>query len=431
MESINDDCLRHIFKYLNLLEAKNVAETCKRLQHFVNDCIYPKSAKEIHIKLLAEADKIPPSSVDGIISLKDPFESFGYFVNQLSFVASKNAGYCENFYLEDIEQTLVLCPNLKSLSFADVDFIDVTKHVTPNLEEIRIIGSRVSEIMLDVLNRLSQLNSVTFIGLKNSAAGDLLKQNTALSSLTIDNVSSTEEDLMIFLNLNGRRLQSLKLMNFSEFPNFESIVTLIADKLPKLDNLSMVDNLSDILEHSLSKLPHLKFLKIHCNNNSVSALLRILSDRDTIEGLDISHFILDDNDKPEEKPLIFKQLRNLVCSVSTSPSLHAFLGLITKSRMPAIKLVIMPAYKSSMETILKFFESKKSLEKVRINLMENASAIPLLRGMIEILKAETNRPYLALYIPNHKIGTEEVSILNFKIKHKYCILSISKHSRGS
>lgn len=416
LESLNDDCLRYIFKHLNLLEAANVAATCTRLQNFAIDSIFPRSAKEIQLKLLSLSDGIPTSSV-GLLCLKDHFKSFGLCVKRLDIVASNNTNFGEIFILkDDIKKILVLCPNLETLTFDRVKFLcyDILKYVTPNLKEIKFIYSEIPKYWCDALK---QLNSATFIG--GYGGDDFLKQNTTISSLTF--AGYTEKDLELFFNLNGRSLTNLRLIHFRKYRNYELIATLIADKLPELQNLAIEDILSETLTNSLSKLPHLKSLTINCIQYNAIALLETLSDRDTIENLDITDFVIGDN----EKPLIFNQLRRLSCSNSSSPMLQAFLCLITKSHMPAIKFLDVNSFEIEVQYILKLFESKKSLETLAFHCVDDASAIPLLCGIIEILKADPNRPYLTLHIPSLKSGTKEVS----NTKHKYCVFSILKYSR--
>lgn len=395
LESINDDCLRYIFQHINIVEVVNVAETCTRLQKFATDCIYPKLAKEIEIRLLARADEYPSWSVDGLFNLKSYFEKIGNFVERLSLVASNNSNYNEFFTMFDFEKILILCPNLHTLCFERVEFdsANILKYATSNLKEIKFIGCS---------------------GINWSKSLEALSQN--ISSFAIDYHSVAEEDFTKFLDLHGT-LQQLRLVEFSKFPDFELIVTLVADKLPNLKNLSIEDNLTAKLQNSLSKLPHLKSLKINCLQSDATTLLRTLSDCGTIEDLEITNCVIDDENDTEklsEEPLIFGQLRNFRCSQCASPMLQALLCLMTKSEMPSINFVSVQCYEKDEHCILKFFESKISVTSMSIQFQHmqdtaDTYSSPLLTGIIEIVKADRNRPYLTLQIPSLKIGMEEVS----------------------
>lgn len=45
LETLIDDCLREIFRYLNLLDATSLASACSRLLDFANSDIFPKTAR--------------------------------------------------------------------------------------------------------------------------------------------------------------------------------------------------------------------------------------------------------------------------------------------------------------------------------------------------------------------------------------------------
>lgn len=87
LTNINDYCLLHIFQYLKLHDACNVAFTCKRLNEFVSDFIFDKHAKHFQLKMICPGyTKIPEKSyVVTLKQLRAHFIQIHPFVEQISF----------------------------------------------------------------------------------------------------------------------------------------------------------------------------------------------------------------------------------------------------------------------------------------------------------------------------------------------------------
>lgn len=415
LESINDECLRYIFQFLNIFETVNLAATCTRLQNFANDYILSKSAKDIKIKLDAFTDN--STSVDGLPEL---FGSIANFADRLSFVVSDDL--CEDGLLtvRNVEKIVLLCQNLRYLCFERVDFkeLDIMKHVGTNLKELKFVecysGSTID--WSDILRRLPHLNRITLTDC--NIVCNFFDYNHVLSSLTIERccVDDKEEHFVRYLDVNGHSLQELNLMGFSGSPHFDSIVTLITEKLPNLQNLTIEDKLTEKLTNSVSKFPNLKSLKIHCEGQCVKTLLRTLSNCGVIVDLEIKYFDIaewDDN----EIPLLFSQLRSLSLRLSPSKPTEYIWRLMTKSQLPEINFVLVDGYEQDVHNILKFFESKKLLESMNVTFRCHTffesydifASFSFLRGIIEILEADCDRPFLTLQIPSLTIGKNEVS----------------------
>lgn len=419
LETIDDHCLLNIFEYLNIFDAEKLASIWPRMRHFVNDFIYPKLARRIEIHMISSDDENQLDSwdVNGIKELREQFREFGKFIEHISFVRSDTMPDNEEFWtpLRKVQKLLNLCPNLHTLSFVGVDFRDpdeeeirFLEYVAFSLIELKFIDcSGINDELSQSLESHPQLKRITLTG-THETTDEFLQHNRNLSSLAISHHSCTVQGLKTILNRSGHSIQQLSLIKYSKSSQFESIVTLIADKLPKLEYLAIEDDFSIKLMNSLTALPHLKSLKINCSRLCVISLLRILSDRGTIEDLEIKNFIIDDKNA-NGRPLIFSQLRTLRCPKSSKKSLRAFLKVMTESQMPAIHSLLMQGHKSIEQDILTLFESKKSLKTLNIKYMHDTNSFALLCGIIEILKDDRNRPFLNLHISSPKIGKEEVS----------------------
>lgn len=236
---------------------------------------------------------------------------------------------------------------------------------------------------------------------------------------------------MIFKSC-GHSIQELKLRQISKM---KAISSMIANMLPQLKILKIEDHLSVTLTDTLIALPQLKFLHIDCLRRNVNSLLRILSDRGTIECLKIKNFTIG-NVADNEPALFFNRLQRLWCLSYWRTDMIAFLRLLTKSQMPAINYLHLASIESPTEVheVIKFFESKKSLVLMVWNKSNKENTFSLLRGIVEILKADRSRPFLTIYIYGLKIGEEEVRkiiiILLLKYKFEYfqkTFLNVNQH----
>lgn len=425
-ELLNDDCLLYVFEYLNIFDATTLALTCTRLKNFVNAFIYPKLAGRIEIQLLSKADElVRASDFAGMENLIKTIRIFGKFVEHLSVVGSENLGRFEGSYniLQPIKDVLLLCPNLLTLNIKRVKFDDDDEEdfnffnfIPPNVTEMNFIDC--CEIEDSKIFLMPEIERITFTGV-NNITGDFVKPNRNLSSLSISFDSCEPENLLMILNLTGNSIQDLRLSEFSSSRRFESIVKLIVDKLPRLQNLAIEDDLSVELTNSVAKLPHLKSLKINCRRRNVISLLQILSERGTIQVLEIENFAVDDT--TDFKPLVFSELHTLRCPKSSRKSLKSFLKIMIKSEMPAINALYMQGYRAIEQDILALFESKKTLKTMNINYTHGTNSFALLCGIIEILKADRNRPCLNLYIALPKIGEGAATANNDAEQDKFLL----------
>lgn len=408
-EKINNDCLREIIKYLNIFEVEKLAATCTKLQTFSNDFIYPKIARKMEIRFnqVSGFDRIERYGTFYTNDFQRPFESFGSCIEQVTFIGI-NFG--------PTSQLLRLCSNLHTLRMRYYYFNSgdskILNHVAPSIKILKLeCCSGNEDDWSETLKRLPNVEHITLTG-RNKITANLFKREKKLSSLTIDYRSlSSGNDLENIFDHNGKTIQQLKLFNFTESPNYQSIRTLILDKLPKLENLAIEDTLSFKLTNLLTELPYLRSLKVTCTYyESVNSLMRTLSDLGTIEELDIEKGVFETEDE-NAPPLIFNQLRTVSCDSLT------IVSALTKSHMPAITCFQFDLLEDAMCILLTLFISKKTLKSMHVfcwawtNVERNRFALEI----ISILRRNMNRPYLNLKIHMLSINAELVSKIISKI----------------
>lgn len=397
LHTINDDCLREIFNYLNVFEVGNVASTCTRLQKFA-ETLYPKIARDIVIAFQ------PLDSIE----YQKQFESFGNFVQKLIVDGkySNQQHQLSTSYnmkpLDVFEKLLSLCPNLHTLRMYNFKFgsddSQIMRHVARCLKVLTLENcTGIENDWSEALKPLTKIEHISIIGTNNITA-NFFKHNTNLSDLTIHNGSlATENELVNIFEQNGQKIRMLKLIKFAESSIFQSIGILLANKLPNLDSLAIDDYACDKLTDSLTELPHLKFLKLNCYFESVNSVMRRISERATIENLIIIDgvFVAEADDAP---PLVFNQLKSFRWNMrmhkrfDTAPMLKA----LTKSQMPAIQIFNFDFHVESMNGLLTLLESKKTVQWLHINFYRwsHQKQRTFLNKLMLILRDDMSRPNL-------------------------------------
>lgn len=434
LETLNDDdCIRDIFQDLNILNVVNLTTLCKRLLHFASSEWFPKEAKKINIIGIDKENFRFTTTMDNTFtytsaltmkSLEDSIKCFGEFVEDLN--------------LKNMNSTIVMdhCPNLRRLC------LFTSTSVTP--EQIYNIQDCIKRLQnLDELD-LRRCDGITgnwpvtpesistvkklSMSTMDDFTCDFFKYFRHLSSLTIDFVGFTKwkaENLEEIFDNIGHNLQHLKLSETHNLQGCEAVATIITDKLPKLEKVELKFHFSADLM-SLIELPHLKALEIRdYDDSTINTHLRTLSDKKIIEELTIYGFTFDEKDA-NEAPLDFNKLQSLCCYMPRSIS--RFLKLATRSQMPAIKnFTLFDINSDEISDLLKFFESKNTLESISLLLDDPRNLTPylvfeFLVQIIEILKipSKPKRPFLKLKIYSRNLREEAVSN-NMPVKLKYII----------
>lgn len=420
LETLNDDCLCEIADYLNIFDAEKLAATCSRLRSFVECFIYPKHASEIEINFELPSGLQRNDASISMIDYQKPFESFGGFIKKLTFTGP--AMFLQSQNWQCFKKIMGLCPNLDTLCitytmFHTEDYFVFNRDAP--LDELKAVCCYVLKSGLSAeLLRFLKIEHITYTGLSQIDA-DFFRGAANFSSLTLDYRSlSTERDLEFIFDQNGQNIRQLKLLNFSELSNFQSIGALILNKVPNVAHLAIEDTLSEELTDLLAELPNLKCLKIMCNNRErINALTRKLSALDTIEELCIENgaFEVGDVDgNADDAPLVFSRLRCVRWRSRDKQDSRTIISTLTKSQMPSITCFNFDLHMSwSLPVgICELFESKNTLKSMKIACVgwNNVQRNWLALKMISILKQNRNRPYLYLKIQDLAIDTQLVSI---------------------
>lgn len=183
LETINDDCLRPIFNYSNIMDVVNLASTSKRLHSFAISDYFPKNAKHIIIE----------KNNHGIITLTAPFNN-GFTMEiqstqKLKYLFSYFGEYVENLTFRSIcferlnptqkskvmlifVNVMELCQYMKTLSF---------ENCSTTLEEIREIlyGSEMSKNLKEL--EFFNTNHLTFKGILKVDILTLSVENKVIS----------------------------------------------------------------------------------------------------------------------------------------------------------------------------------------------------------------------------------------------------------
>lgn len=419
METINDDCLYLIFQHLSIVEAANFAATCTKLHNFARDFIFPKKAKHIRIELNEKCDNT--GTMESPKGLESAFGYFGEFVEKL-FIRNNTPNLLTAECLRVMENVLKLCTKLDKLILSEFNGIDfgIIKNVTC-LKVLKIRWCyKITDTSLDALRYLTHLKQLHLSGTSETGTltDDFLEHNTSLSGLTIDFEYGTEEFLAKIFENNGHRIRTLKLINFSKSSYFQSIGTLILDKVPNLERLAISDVIKGSLDDSIGELKHLKSLNLRLHlNQGISSLMRKLSERGIIEEICFIHGVFDD--ETNDAPLIFSQLRRFrlgyyTIKYSMPKMCIPLLKALTRSQMPQIQSFSLTFFIDEYDVfdeLLALFESKRTLKKMEITSVKNGrKTFGMVRSMIEILKAYGTpiRPYFNLDLHPLQLEAEEV-----------------------
>lgn len=408
LETINDDCLRCIFSYLNIMDIGKLSVTCKRLHYFANLYWFPKKATQITIK-------IDNNTVNLIVPLNNTFST------ELTLKRLENSF---NFFGEFVED-LSLCkigliyatvlehsPNLKILRFKNCKF---TPSQTHELQELIERLQKLNELnFLEcfgvtnnwpvTLNGISKVQRLILTA-KDKISGNFLEHFCNFSSLTIDFSYFNEwqvDDLVKIFENNGQHLKHLQLSHLSLLDGYEYVGRLITEKLHKLQSLGLGFCLTYDSKYMI-QMPHLKSLSISCHKCSINSLLRSLSDIGIIEEITISSGVFEDEDE-YATPLIFKKLQSFCCNDTKNS--RNFLNLLARSQMPIIHSFelndIEYVASPDLNDLLKFIESKQSLKTISLSFDEDTYNIEFafLRQIIGILKeyCTPKRLFFNLYV---------------------------------
>lgn len=428
LETINDDCLRHIAQYFNVIDALNFASTCSRFHNFAKTCIYSRKAKRICIADIQSSSLT--ATLDGsseqlkLNSFESVFSCLGKFVVDLTFEL-EHTSYTQKEKHEIWRKCVIMveqCQNLTKLRLKRY--------------KLKQKDTRELQCLIERFQNIKELDFVKCVGLTNNWSapsgtvskverlslsttdkipGNFFEYFSNLSSLSIwfDRGSEWQtSDVTKIFDINGNSLKNLKLSNLSALNgNVSDVGRLITDKLHKLESLELGFELSE-QSKILIELPHLRSLVVWSHSSVETGFLRTLSDKRTIEELKIFKCAFEDEGEIAS-PLIFNKLKSFCWKDPRRMS--SFLKTMNKSQMPVIhtfELKMVNPTRNMLNRLLTFIESKKTLKLLLLYFHGKKGQfepIEFFRQILNILQ-ESRRPFLSLNLwHNVELGAEVVS----------------------
>lgn len=424
MQNINEDSLRHIFRYLNLMDVVNLAKTCTRFENFTHTDVFPQIAKHIRIDIAARKILLKAPLINSFTSeltlkkMEAAYRFFDQFIEDLTVMLQYVATPNEQAIIWRSSMTMMeRSQNLKALHYNSWFLTyEQTDELQDQIEKFEYLKELDISRSIGITNnwraakRFSKIEKLNFTA-RDEISTNFLDYFKNLSSLTIDfrqsNACQTNDLARMFDN-NGHCLQSLKLHNLSDLKNYSVVGRLITAKLSKLKSLELGFSLGNNSKYMI-ELPHLRSLKLSCSHCSINSLLRTLSTKGFIEELSIHDGVfIDDSEKVP--PLIFEKLQSLslhqLCRMST------FWSTMTGSYMPVLHTFdVELRERTDIFDLLKFFESKPTIKSIRLSHKRHNEFIQLgfLKQLVQILQESIpQRPFLNLIIRQFQMDDEEV-----------------------
>lgn len=250
-----DDCLLHLFRFISLADLGSVKDTCKRLCQVADQSFKLYGDKTLTISR--------SSMVADIWNLKH----FGKFIKSLTLTDCYKQ-YCSN---QDI-------------------FEVISQFSTEELESISLCVNYDESITDDSLKCLQKvLKNVTIITFRDFHERNIELLLSYCENLMEIDINGEEVDLKTLWcskNLNIERI-TLTILHKDD------ILEEICEKLVGLKSLSLDCNPEKTIRH-LSRLNHLKQLKIGSFCSNIGSLLQDLIKNDVLEYLSLSFLIMDE-----------------------------------------------------------------------------------------------------------------------------------------
>lgn len=435
LESINNDCLLKIFKYLKIVDVANLAATCTTLQNVANGDYFRKKAK--HIVIVKDKQTVYLTApLDKTYLLEIPLKSLE--ISFRYFAVVEDLAFKSKFYLSSYEKSTFKRLHeivrehggqyLKTLRYNNFNFtVDETTalqdciEMFQNLKELDLIGcTGITNNWPPTLKGISKIDKLA-LSATNKITSNFFEHFKNVSCLSIDFFRTTWDldDLAKTFDLIGNCLEHLIIndkYNYVKDTVYKSMVSLINDKLPKLKSLR-IEGGSAVA----SNLPHLKFLDIYSRELSINInfLMQTLSASGIIQELSIHGGFFDVEDTDDEPPFVLNQLQ---CLRLIYPREKCnLLKAISRSHMPVIHSFALHFIKfEEIADLLTFVESKKTLKSIRLDFAEEITHIQLgfLQQVIKILKESCTpkRSFLNLQINRINLNAdEEVSRINLDL----------------
>lgn len=242
LEAINDDCLREILQYLDIMEIVKLATISERLLQFSKEVIFPKTAKEF---------SIVPSHSGYKLSVPSNSKSFDFLTLEDSETAFQYFGeYVEALTLKNVRSWGILtsCHNLKKLtldSYTRQSHTSLTlQYQIERLQHLNELTFQYCKGTVEywlVSDAISNVTNLTLKSTTHSANGHFIGSFKNLTILSLDLYANRWQfaDIQRIMDNNSHCLKHLKVTNFENDYQYRSFARLITEKLHKLEYLQL------------------------------------------------------------------------------------------------------------------------------------------------------------------------------------------------
>lgn len=346
LETLNDDCLLHVMKFLDVLDIISLRKVCRKFSGLGE--VQFKSIKKLNFANIKSGNKLTVHEAKLVMetvgtNIVNASISSEHFYNQrvLNFIPK---------YLTNLKHL-----HLTGFKLETLTFWDQMAKVLVTLETLDLSDN--SEINENFLKSFTKATSVlTTLNVSNcNINGNFLKMLPCIESLNISGCRYiTGKQLIHFVDSNKK----LKSLDISKCPNiFGKDVNEMLKKVPQLEKLALNnyyvdDETSRFVIPSINPLANLKDLTIqNVNYPPCDQLLRTINLENCIETLNISYGNL------------------------TLTSVYAI------STMKCLKKLIMNFKNSVPEDLVDYLMELKKLEEVHISGCSYISPVNVMRLM--------------------------------------------------
>lgn len=444
---LNDDCLLHLYKFLDILDIINLSKTCDRLQE-LNEPIFQK-CENFDLNKHSKAPLFDFSL--SLMDVRTLLTNLGQYIRCLTINGSLLKSPNQSRYLDLIYR---LCPqlnelrlheiilvlhsnlnghrkenndyptmkNLKTLELIKCDGIDdqyLMKKLGRSSQLTKLIIYRCDDIsgkFFDVLKNMETINIQRCHQISTARIKQLLSSNVkTLTNVTIlrTTLNYIQSNNMSMIEMFGGSIKNLKYLH-TDIPLYDTICLKLTDAISDRNQINKLSN----------QLNNIEILSIPNASENVAPILNELcANNKIIEKLDISYKSFASNDLIEKNLLQLKTLKLL--KLNDVQNMTSLFVIECAKELEQLSVLSCRKAKLSDTDVVKIVEFGKNLcelDVVGTNVTWN-----VIEKIADILVKFNDRPKLILKLSYFEaVNYNIVSILTVKLNNKqilyFCFL---------
>lgn len=281
---LNDDCLREIFSYLDLIDLTKISKVCQRFATLAETVF--KSHEHVDVTFIRIYSDIT------LLEWKEVLETMGHHIKSL-FI--KPQSFLNPPGIKMFKLILNNCCNLETLSLEEFSLTQSVYQLKPLLRRLKTLildNCTVRQNFMDMFNASWLLETLHF---KNSyeVTGARVYLLTNLKTLAFTLCGNIQPVYLSQLLMHQQNLESLSLICCDRITS--SIlrdIGLYSTKITELNIEFSPGHRYNCRQEDLiyiANLPHLKKLQFECDTSiNISSLLTIIAERNLLEELNVS-----------------------------------------------------------------------------------------------------------------------------------------------